>query len=109
MLNESESTLAMNLHLFIILLSFCCSARLANAEPELHYLNYDEAVQIALHDNFDLLALRNQEESFKLRSSPALSPQDPVFSFTKNDIPGFSLTERPAQTVYGINWTLGFP
>ena len=76
---------------------------------EVKYLTYTEAVEIALRDNWDLLALRNQEESFKLRSKQALAPNNPVFSLSRNDTPGFSLTQAAAQTSYALNWTLGFP
>ena len=74
-----------------------------------HYLNYDEAVQIALQDNVDLLALRDQETSLKYQAKQAVGPNEPVFSWTRNDIPGFNLTQTPAQSFYQVSWTLGFP
>lgn len=76
---------------------------------ELQYLNYEDAVRIALNDNVDLLALRNQEESLKFQSKQALSPNEPTVSLQRVDIPGLSLTQRPAVTIYQLNWTLGFP
>jgi outer membrane protein TolC len=87
-----------------------CSALAEEVTPsDVHYVSYDEAVQIALHDNVDLLALRNQEESLKYQSKQAIAPNEPVFSYVRNDTPSFSLTQQSAQTVYQINWTLGFP
>ena len=73
------------------------------------YLSYDEAVRIALNDNVDLLTLREQEESLKYHSKQALSPNEPVFTWTQNDTPSFSLSDTAAQVIYQINWTLGFP
>ncbi len=115
----------MKLKMIVILCAFCCNARLVQAEivnpqvnpqtevlaepTHVHYLTYDEAVQIALHDNFDLLVIRNQEESFKLRSAQALSPQNPIFTYSKSDIPGLSLSEQSAQVTYQVAWTIGFP
>jgi outer membrane protein TolC len=88
-------------------------AALADLAPQpsdaVQYLSYDEAVQIALHDNVDLLALRDQEEALKYQSKQAIAPNEPVFSYTKDDVPSFSLTQQAAQTVYQINWTIGFP
>ena len=75
----------------------------------LHYLNFEEAVQIALHDNVDLQAFRQQVEALKSQSKQALGPNEPTFSYTMNDGAGFSIAQTPAQTVYQINWTLGFP
>jgi len=84
-------------------------AEIDQTSPEAHELSYEDAVQLALHDNVDLLTLRNQEESFKFQSRQAIAPNEPTFTWMKNDIPGFSLTQTPAQTVYQVNWTLGFP
>jgi outer membrane protein TolC len=80
---------------------------LAAAAPQ--FLSFDEAARIALRENVDLQALRNLEAALKFQSRQALSPNNPVLSFTKNDIPGFNPGEDPAQTVYMLNWTLGFP
>lgn len=74
-----------------------------------HALSYDDAVRIALEDNVDLLALRDQEESFQHQAKQALAPNEPTFTFMKNDIPSFTLSKQAAQTVYQLNWTLGFP
>jgi outer membrane protein TolC len=99
----------------IAVLCFCLSAfHVAHADNapgtyEARYLTYDEAVKIALHDNVDLLTLREQEEAQKAQAKQAMAPNEPVFSYTRNDVPSFSLTQTPAQTVYQINWTLGFP
>lgn len=93
----------------IVAVSMASSANAQGSSPEVKNLSYDEAVQIALHDNVDLLALRDQEEAQKHQSKQALAPNEPVFSYTKNDVPGFSLTQTAAQTVYAIGWTLGFP
>jgi outer membrane protein TolC len=84
-------------------------AELVPSSPDVNYVTYDEAVQIALHDNVDLLTLRSQEESLKYQSKQAIAPNEPVFSYARNDVPSFSLSQLPAQTVYQINWTLGFP
>ena len=80
-----------------------------NISTEINFLTYQDAVKIALHDNVDLLALRNQEEAFKYQSKQAVAPNEPTFTINKNDIPGFSLTQTPATTIYTISWTLGFP
>ncbi len=76
---------------------------------EVRYLTYEEAVAIAFTDNVDLLAIREQEQSFKQRSAQALAPNEPVLSYNKNDVPGFSLTQKEAQAIYQLSWTLGFP
>jgi outer membrane protein TolC len=78
-------------------------------ELAIQHLSYEEAAVMALRDNPDLLAIRDAEEGFKLRSKQALSPNNPVFSYTRADVPGFSLSQEAAQTVYQINYTLGFP
>jgi outer membrane protein len=80
-----------------------------NTSLGVRHLSFEEAVQIALHDNVDLLALREQEEAQKNQSKQALAPNEPTFSYTKDDVAAFSLSETAAQTVYQINWTLGFP
>ena len=76
---------------------------------EIRYLSYEEAVRVALHNNVDLLAVRSQEESLKYKSSQAISPNEPVLSYTKADIPGFSLSHESAQETWQVTWTLGFP
>lgn len=89
------------------------SIALAEAVPvdpaKNHLLTYDEAVEVALHENADLLALRSQEESLKYQARQAVAPNEPNFSVTRNDIPSLSLTQSPAQSVYSVSWTLGFP
>lgn len=80
-----------------------------NPKSVVHYLTFEDAVQIALHDNVDLLALREQEETLKHQSKQALGPNEPVLSFINSDVPSFSLTQTPAQAAYQLSWTLGFP
>src|ERR1700677_347323 len=80
-----------------------------NPKTTVHYLSFDDAVQIALHDNVDLLALREQAETLKHQSKQALGPNEPVLSFSNTDVPSFSLTQTAAQSVYQLSWTLGFP
>lgn len=74
-----------------------------------NYLSFEDAVKLTLDKNSDLSAIRSQEEALKLRSKQALAPNNPVFSYTANDTPGFSPAIQPAETVYQINFTLGFP
>jgi outer membrane protein TolC len=73
------------------------------------YLSYEEALNIALKDNVDLKAGREQVGSFEERSKQAMGPNEPVFSYTRADAVGSPFTGAAAQTEYGINWTLGFP
>ncbi len=77
------------------------------ADPQ--HVSYQEAVQIALRDNVDLLAIRDQEAAQKERAKQALSPNNPVFSYIKTDVPGFSFSQQAAEDVYAINFILGFP
>lgn len=73
------------------------------------YLSFDDAVKFALDRNSDLAAIRSQEDAVKLRSKQALSPNNPVFSYSANDTPGFNPGITPAEAIYQINFTLGFP
>jgi outer membrane protein TolC len=94
----------------VILLLACSLARAdANASREPKTLGYDDAVELALHDNVDLLAIREQEETLKAQARQALAPNEPVFIYNKIDVPTFSLTDTAAQVYYQVNWTLGFP
>jgi len=92
-----------------------CAARSEEIKPVSlpaappQFLNYEDAVRLALHDNVDLLALRNQEAALKNQSKQALAPNNPVLSWSKVDVPGFSLSQEPAETSYSLSWTLGFP
>lgn len=83
----------------------------ANVQPsgQLHYLTFDEAVQIALHDNVDLLAIREQAEGLKHLSRQALSPNEPVFSYLQSDKLGWGFNQTASETLYQVSWTLGFP
>jgi hypothetical protein len=94
-----------------LILSVASKAVVADVPPgaQVTYLTYDDAVKIALKDNVDLLALREQEDSYKALSRQALAPNEPTFSWQKADIPTFSLTQTPAQNFYEVSWTLGFP
>ena len=91
--------------------SFFCSLNLRADEGDrpVQHLSYEEAAVMALRDNPDLLAIRYTEEGFKLRSKQALAPNNPVFSYTNADVVGFSLSQQPAQEIYQVNFTLGFP
>jgi outer membrane protein, heavy metal efflux system len=73
------------------------------------YLSFEEAYQIALHENVDLLALREQAEGLKHQSKQALGPNEPVFSYSRVDSQSLGLTQTPAETQYQVAWTLGFP
>jgi outer membrane protein TolC len=72
-------------------------------------LTFPEAAKVALGANPDLLQLRYQEESQRYRARQSLAPNNPVFSYNKNDIPGLTLGETGGSNVYQIQWTLGFP
>lgn len=103
---SSASWLAIGLA--VISVSRMALAELRPSTPA-QYLNYGEAVQVALHDNADLLALREQESSFKIRSQQALAPNNPVFSIVKTDVPGFSVSQMAAEDQYQVTYVLGFP
>lgn len=75
-----------------------------------HYVSFDEAVQIALHDNVDLLAVREQAEGQRHQARQALGPNEPVFSYIQNDGTTLTVAQNPAaETQYQVAWTLGFP
>ena len=76
--------------------SLFCSLDLRADEVEVsvRHLTYEEAAIMALRDNPDLLAIRETEEGFKLRSKQALAPNNPIFSYTKADVPGFRFLNK---------------
>ena len=72
-------------------------------------LSFEEAAEIALRDNADILQIRSTEESAKYKESQALSPNSPIFSFSNNNAATpFRLTQGASKT-YSLQWTLGFP
>jgi outer membrane protein TolC len=102
--------LAVGITLFACINAFALTPETAvGTKIDPQYLSYQEAVQFALRDNVDLLAIRDQESAQKLRAKQALSPNNPVFSFTKTDVPGFSFSQQAAEDIYAVNFTLGFP
>lgn len=76
---------------------------------EIRYLTFEDAYQLALRDNVDLLALREQAEGLKHQSKQALGPNEPVFSYARVDSQSLALVQTPAETQYQVAWTLGFP
>jgi cobalt-zinc-cadmium efflux system outer membrane protein len=87
-----------------IILCFAVSPRVLGRE-----LSYEEATSIALENNVDLRALRLQSISFREKSRQALSPNSPVLSLSRNDLPGLDPNETPGNEQYTIAYTLGFP
>jgi outer membrane protein TolC len=94
-----------------IFLYLLIAGSLAVSSTETHptYLSFEDSVKLALDGNPDLAVVRAQEEAIKLRSRQALAPGDPVFSYQAQDTPGFNPGIQPAEAVYQINFTLGFP
>jgi cobalt-zinc-cadmium efflux system outer membrane protein len=70
---------------------------------------YPDAAKEMLQNNPDLSTVRSQEESLKFKSIQALAPNEPVFSFTKTDVPNPSIFSESGASVYDVAWTLGFP
>ena len=80
----------------------------ATPAPEV-FLTFDQAAEIALRENTDILQIRANEESAKHHESQALSPNSPLFSYTNNNTASpFKLSQGASKT-YAIQWTLGFP
>lgn len=96
---------------FLFLISLTAHSTVSKEElkPEGKYLSYTEAAKLVLEKNPDILSIREQEASFKFKSIQAISPNEPQFSITKTDVPNPSIFSQGGATVYGIQWTLGFP
>jgi len=93
---------------FAVLASALLSSANSFAVPS-RVLTFDEAAEIALRDNADILQIRSTEESAKAKESQALSPNEPSFSFMNNNASTpFRLTQGASKT-YSLQWTLGFP
>lgn len=97
--------------IFLFPIVFSVTTTLAHGDqnPENKYLSYQDAAVLALEKNPDILAIREQEASFKFKSIQAIAPNEPQFSLTQTDVPNPSIFSQGGATVYGISWTLGFP
>jgi outer membrane protein len=81
----------------------------ASQNQQYHYLSFAEAVDIALHENVDLLAVREQVEGMKHQAKQALGPYEPVYSYLHQDGLALSFAQTPAEVQNQVTWTLGFP
>jgi outer membrane protein TolC len=72
-------------------------------------VSFPQAVEIALENNFDLRALRLQNNSLREKSRQALSPNSPTLSYMKNDLPGLDPSNTPANEQMTLSYTLGVP
>jgi cobalt-zinc-cadmium efflux system outer membrane protein len=97
----------MRRHFSVVFIAILLSSVVAKAE--VISITFEDAARLTLRGNPDLVGLRMQEESLKYRSRQALSPNNPVLSLNKNDIPGLAPFSQGASTVYGVAMTLGFP
>jgi cobalt-zinc-cadmium efflux system outer membrane protein len=72
-------------------------------------LSYLDAAKQMLESNPDLSNLRAQEESLKYKSVQAIAPNEPEFTYSKTDLATPNIFKDGGATVFGVNWTLGFP
>ncbi len=72
-------------------------------------IGFAEAVKLALEGNYDLRGLRSQSASLNFRAHQALSPNSPTFTYSRNDLDGFTPAGVPYSEQYVISYTLGFP
>ena len=72
-------------------------------------LTFEQAAEIALRDNTDILQIRAQEDSAKHHQSQAWAPNTPQFSFTNSNSAKPLMMNEGASKSYGLQWTLGFP
>ncbi len=84
------------------------SATAAASEPAMP-LHVEQALNIALEENYDLKAIRSASASLKFRARQALSPNSPTFTYYKNDLDGFTPGGQPYSEQYVVSYTLGFP
>jgi len=72
-------------------------------------LTLSEVLTIARENSPDISALRNQMESAQAKARQALSPSEPSFSLSYNDMDQFTGFAGRASSVYSISQPLGFP
>jgi outer membrane protein TolC len=72
-------------------------------------LSFVDAARLALEENSELSALREQEEALKLRAGQAMSPNNPTVSIAKNDLTSPTPFSGSGSTVLGLSMLVGFP
>src|ERR1017187_2363794 len=92
-----------NICLTLTVLLFCSSA-LAVQE-----VTFFDAIKLALDQNPDLGAIRMQEESAKFKSNQALAPNNPVITYTRNNVSGLDPSAPDGNDTFNIGLTLNFP